>query len=392
MSTRLPQIENEVIVGGPDDFLAVRRLVLRGSQVDIGRQLAAEAVRRGWRPDPIDPVVNRARANWFARNWPEHRERMTGIAEALGLDSLPEDRAIDALDLTPGRPYACSTVWCPPESTVDGHGRLARNYDFFTLSAGKLMAMYAPEGADLPPDSGEAMASQPYVVTTIPDEGYASTWITMSELDGCMDGINEKGLAVVLLIADIENTEAQPGLGKQVGLGSAQLPRFLLDTCATVEEAQQALLEAKQYDQGTPLHYLIADASGRAFGWENGAYGTEHIIERDSGPLCVTNHLLHKNPDINNLPPDTPESVLTYQRARTLAKSTEGVTLSEQDLRNAIDEVEVAADPHEPWRTIWRTVFDTSDRTMTACFYLGDNADGTSRRSEEITFTPGRIS
>lgn len=80
------------------------------------------------------------------------------------------------------------------------------------------------------------MVSAPYVLTSTPADGHATTVLTMNELDGCMEGINQHRLAVALLIADAE--------------------------------AADALLGAKQYDLGMPLHYLVADRSGDAFVWE----------------------------------------------------------------------------------------------------------------------------
>ena len=44
--------------------------------------------------------------------------------------------------------------------------------------------------------------------------------------------------------------------------------RMLLDTCATVAQAKEALLMTKQYYYAVPVHYLIADRHGEAFVWE----------------------------------------------------------------------------------------------------------------------------
>jgi hypothetical protein len=71
---------------------------------------------------------------------------------------------------------------------------------------------------------------------------------------------------VALVIADAESAGASAVAGPQVGLSSTQLPRFVLDTCATAAAAAEALLDAKQHDLGLPLHYLVADPSGDAFG------------------------------------------------------------------------------------------------------------------------------
>lgn len=360
------------IAGSGDDFQLVRHITVRGDQVEIGRMLAEEALRLGWAPQPADPTVNRARRAWFERHWPQHHARMDGAAQALGLDPDQDELTLDGLGYIPAG-TGCSALWCPPGAATDGHGRAARNYDFFLLTTSEVMGA-GPVPGELP------MASRPYVITTVPDEGLASTVITMSELDGCMDGINEAGLAVMLLIADVERAEPPGSHAPQTGVNSVQLPRFLLDTCENVEQAKQALLGAKQYDHGMPLHYLVADAHGGAFVWERDSHGGEHIVEFGDGPLCVTNHPLHRHPDPMDLPADTEATLGTYGRLRTLYERSRGATMTEGELRAAL----AAVRPEEgPFRTLWSTVFDTAARTLSATFYLGEG-----RYSEELVFTP----
>ncbi|WP_414936342.1 C45 family autoproteolytic acyltransferase/hydolase [Amycolatopsis sp. cmx-11-51] len=362
------------IAGSPEDFLAVRHLTLRGTQAEIGHALAAEMkARSGWSPPPIDPIVARARRVWFARNWPQYAERAAGFAEAYG---LPVDAAVsfdDASALPAGS--GCSAVW--------NGGTLGRNYDFFTLSWTQLGAVMA--GADPVDDATVPMASRPYVLTTIPDDGIASTSLSMSTVDGAMEGVNEAGLVVALLMADIEAAaplEHDPG--PQAGLSVPQVCRYLLDTCENVDEAKEALMLAKQYDHGAPCHYIVADASGRGFVYERGAYDVEYFVEVADGPLCVTNHPLHRHPDIDALPEDTPGTFLTYRRLRTLTKE------ADTGPRDALDAVSVAIEPGAPWRTLWRSVFDPAARTMSTRFYLGDGENGAARHSPELTFGVSR--
>ncbi|SDN69831.1 C45 family peptidase [Allokutzneria albata] len=373
-------VQKDIIAGTNADFMIVRELTVSGEQEEIGRALAEEAARSyGWRPVPADRRTARARRLWFERNWPQHHERMRGAALALGLDFEADEYYVDGLSGVPNG-SACSATFLPPGATEEGRGLLGRNYDFFTTSAADLFAMLSggqPTGGSEPP-----MASRPFVVRSKPTDGPATTLITMDTLDGCMDGINEHGLAVVLLIADAETAGEPVAAGPQVGLSSIQLPRFVLDTCATAEEARAALLGAKQYDLGTPLHYLIADASGDCFVWERDAGGDEHITDGDGGALCVTNHLLHKHS--GELPADNAETMLTYERHRRLSKETEA-RLSGAGVRAAVDAVNfdaVGADVPYPIRTLWRSVFDLGERTLSARFYLADD-----RYSDELTFT-----
>ncbi|MFI7421651.1 C45 family autoproteolytic acyltransferase/hydolase [Nonomuraea sp. NPDC049684] len=362
------------VAGGNDDFQLVTHLTVTGSQFEIGRVLTEEARRLGWSPRAADPAVIRARMSWFERNWPQHHARMDGAAAALGLDPDQDELALDGWNFVPVG-AACSALWCPPSASADGRGRVGRNYDFFLDTTSRLMGEPALPG-ELP------MAARPYVISTVPDEGLASTVITMNGLDGCIDGINEAGLAVMLLIADAETATPPRQDAPQVGLGSLQLPRFLMDTCETAAQARQALLGAKQYDLGLPLHYLIADAHGQAFVWERGPDGTEHAVEFGDGPLCVTNHLLHRHPDPTALPADTPASLGTYGRLRTLYERSKGATMSAGDLRDSLRAVRPAEEAAVPFRTLWTTLFDTAGRTLATRFYLGDGRD----YSEELVF------
>lgn len=369
-----------IVAGGPGEFMTVHHLEITGTQAEIGRTLATEAADRyGWRPIPADPTISRARRAWFRRHWPQHHARMTGAAEAAGVDL--DEFHVDGLTGLP-EGSACSALWCAP---ADGHGLLGRNYDFFTVGWEQMFALMSGQPG---PEHEPPLSSRPYVITSVPDEGPVTTVITMNELDGCMEGINEHGLAVALLIADAETAGEPVRAGPQVGISSVQLPRFVLDTCRTVEEAQQALLAAKQYDLGTPLHYLIADASGRAFVWEHTHGGVEHIVDADGEALCVTNHLLHKGTDPLNPPRDNEETMLTHERLATLTERTKAGPMSAAGLRAALDEVRCDAEKagNYPIRTLWRTVFDLDDRTMSTRFYLGDTADGDLRYSEESVF------
>jgi hypothetical protein len=377
------RVERTVVAGGEDDFMMVVHLVLGGSQRDIGRALAEEsAAHFPNAPLPGDPVVQRARRRWFERNWPQHHARMSGAADVL--QSPDETRALDlpALPLSIG----CSAMWCPPSTTVDGHGRLGRNYDFSTGSVFEMVG--------LDPDPNQPpMTSRPYVVESYPDDGYASVVVSVYDLSGCVEGLNDAGLVVVLL-ADDETPGLRPTGGtQQAGVDELQLGRFLLDTCATVDEAKEALYTTKQYDRMFPCHYLVADASGHAFVWERDTHNVEHVVDAGSASMCVTNYLLHRYDGPAALPHDDESSrsgaipfrLNKYERARTLQKHATSTPLSVGDLVDALDEVLADADAIGG-RTLWRSVYDPDAGNLEATFYLGDEPDGSPRRSAPRTY------
>ena len=118
-------MQRRVIAGGPDDFMTVHHLKVRGTQVEIGAALASEARDHfGWRPPPTgDPIRNSARRKWFERNWPEQHARMVGVAKAFDQDI--DDDAFDFANVM-AEPFtgSCSGVWCSSLLAADGHAQM----------------------------------------------------------------------------------------------------------------------------------------------------------------------------------------------------------------------------------------------------------------------------
>jgi hypothetical protein len=177
-----------------------------------------------------------------------------------------------------------------------------------------------------------------------------------------------------------------------VGLAEQQVVRYLLDHCATVEEAKAALLAAKHYYFFTPCHFVVADRSGASFVWEHSPRrNLERIVEptpRTHGRLVCTNHLLHRWPEPAVLPDDTGPigtAALTYHRWRTLTEAIgDGAVVAHDDIRSQFAEVSFGA-PIMEARTFWHGLYDVDDATAELSFYLHDE-DGRSRYSEPIRF------
>jgi hypothetical protein len=129
----------------------------------------------------------------------------------------------------------------------------------------------------------------------------------------------------------------------------------------------------------------VADRTGDAFVWERGAGGDEYAVRADGGALCVTNHLLHRHRDPADLPADNAETMLTYQRYRTISERSAGPSLSGESMREALDAVRAhaATDTPYPIRTLWRSLFDLDRMTMATHFYPGG------RRGRLAALQPG---
>jgi hypothetical protein len=204
-----------------------------------------------------------------------------------------------------------------------------------------------------------------------------------------MDGVNEAGLAVALL-ADNETPDPEPIGRPAVGLSEQQVVRYLLDTCATVDEAKQALLLAKHYYFFTPCHFVVADRSGRSFVWEHSPRrNVEAIVEPDagsSGRLVCTNHLLHRWPDPEQLPDDSGPigtAALTYHRWRALSADLgTGAVVDRDDIRDQFAAVSFRA-PIQEARTFWHALYDVDEAAVEVSFFLRD-VDGSSTYSAPL--------
>jgi hypothetical protein len=372
--------------GRRGDFLTVRHVRLSGTQHEIGRGLAAvaEAVHGAdAAPRPIDPDVEEVRQRWFALHHPTHAERTRGIAEHFGLDPADTGRTSDWLG-TYAVPAGCSVAFYPGAGTKDGHGILARNFDFPTATLSELLGL-AP-GPDERP-----LAADPWVVEFRPDLGYASLAVGIMDLMGGMDGINEAGLTVALL-ADNETPDPEPTGSPQVGIAEQQVVRYLLDHCATVTEAKAALRMAKHYYFFTPCHFLVADRSGASFVWEHSPRrNREQVVGSGTwshGRLVCTNHLLHRWPDPGLLPDDRGPigtAALTYHRWRTLTEEiADGAVVTHDDIREQFAGVSFRA-PIAEARTFWHAQYDVDDAAVDVSFFLRD-VDGESTYSAPIRF------
>ena len=409
----------ETVVGGADSFMTVRHLTIRGTNFAIGRALGELAIRhhgQSLASQAADPTFARARRRYFQRDYPIHWERARGVAAAFGAD--PEDDRHDLawlpyhLGPAQGAP-GCSVAYYPPSATRDGHGYLSRNYDFSIGTIAEAM------GLALPPGQARGLRpvmSEPYIVETHPtDGGHAALAIHAFDLlSGTLDGFNGAGLAVSLM-ADEEamaqlgpNLELHPGAARAVGLNELQLMRLLLDTCATVAEARDALLAVKQFYALVPCHYLIADRAGDSFIYEHSTgRNIQHVIPGDGRPQVATNFQVYRHPDRERMP----GGALTLEtnafwRYRTLADRiaaaagplTPEVMKGNHACVNILRLREAAgggtaadtAIANLRARTLWHSLYDLEARTVEISFYLGDEAraDGSlgERRSDYLRF------
>jgi hypothetical protein len=391
-TTSAALVQDRVAAGGPADFLEARHIVLKGTNEEIGRALAGIA-RDRFSSQPLlssDPLRTRVRRRYLEAQYPILLERMRGVANCFG-KRLDDDSLDFGLLAYPQPRMGCSVVYYPPGTTADGNGVVSRNFDFGT---GTMRGVKPPPGQ-------LAATARPYIVEMYPDRGYPSLAICSYDLlSGVMDGINSEGLTVALLADDELQLKFRMEAtgGEAVGLGALQVQRYLLDTCANVEEAKEALLLTKQYYEFLSVHYLVADRHGKAFIWEySQAHNREYIIENPGEALVTTNFSLHRYLE-GKTPPSAARAKQVCRRYCALA---DGISQHQGKVSlEFIKQNQKAADAtgpalsssRVPVRTLWHALYFPNLRRVQVSFYLHDEAgrppDGKPRivRSEYLDF------
>ncbi|UCE40882.1 MAG: linear amide C-N hydrolase [Candidatus Aminicenantes bacterium] len=381
------EYKETVIAGGPDKFAEVRHVVLKGSNFEIGKKIGEIAKRDG---TPILPsgnhIMNRAKREYMAKNYPILHERMRGLAAAYGLNFSDDSYDFSGLFQKQMTPSGCSVTFYPASATVGGHNILSRNYDFITGD----MTGRKPQKGQL------AMMARPILFEIHPDQGYPSLSLCVAEyLGGVLDGINSEGLVVAILADEESGGKVGREPGDEVGMHELMGMRYLLDNCKNVEEAKEALLSLKHYYAIIPCHYIIGDRSGKSFIFEfASARNRSYIIDGD-GPQCVTNHLVFHHQKIDEIPETgIGGSLRRYKMLDDSIKAKEKFTIEDIAAINA----QVAIPPNAPrnpaiapGRTLWYAQYDLENLTLTVKFYLGEKPDPENEKRVILEYSPSKL-
>lgn len=154
-----------------------------------------------------------------------------------------------------GSPYGCSTLAAKSET---GDALFGRNFDW-----GACTAMIVTTRPSQGYDSVSTVNMDFLTMGLDLPEGVLTRLLSAAAPYAPMDGMNEKGLCVAVLMI-----EDRPAFGQDNGnpdLTTTTAVRLLLDKAADVEEALNLLA---QYDlhasAGMIVHFALADAAGRA--------------------------------------------------------------------------------------------------------------------------------
>ncbi|HZG66122.1 MAG TPA: hypothetical protein VEZ12_05230 [Herpetosiphonaceae bacterium] len=332
------------VVDGTHHPMHVRHLTLRGTNYEIGCALGHIArERHGREPDTHlrgDPRYVRTRRHYLQQTYPLHCERMRGVAAAFGL-AVDDD-----------------------------------TYDLSALMYG-MDVPPAPVLPEMPPIGCSVVYYPP--ATTARGSAYLSRNFDFS----------------IGSIADVFGMPVPP----DVELEPMVRHPYVLDTCATAEEAITAMLLVKQYYLLVPCHYIIGDRHGNSFVYENSTgRNIQYIVEGTGRPQVVTNFQLHQHlpreqmssSDFSSL---ATESFWRYATLEEMLHQHDG-GWSEDAMKSANACVSVrqmleqlGADPANNSipanmlsRTLWHSLYNVEQRTVAVDFYLCETGEGDSTK------------
>jgi len=375
-------IEDEIILArGPGEHMEVRHIILKGTNEEIGYALGNIAQK------DYGVILNKyaeaayakARLEYMRKNNPILLERMKGVARSYGV-SL-EDTLLDTSSLPAFfKPPQCSGILFPAAYSANGHTFYSASREYYLATLSEVM--------DKKPRPGEKkIFTETAVIEIYPDKGYSSLFVMAGDLTWGVDVVNSAGLSVSLYQDD---TFGIPKVfrdsSRVTGLSMMQAIMLIANTCATLDEAKQVLLNNKILMQSVPLpiHMQVADKSGKAFIFAISPDDfSGKFVYNDGKPQPITNHGVYAYSDISKMPVDEKDPYDTFNRYRRLANfiAAHKGKYSIADGWKAMDLVMCGqAEGSEggyhkiPMRTLYQIVIDNEERAIQVKFYLKDKS------------------
>ena len=196
----------------------------------------------------------------------------------------------------------------------------------------------------------------------MPTKNFINRVITLAAPYAPLDGMNEKGLAIGVLV--IEDGKVHQNTGK-VPITTTSAIRMVLDKAATVDEAIELL---KNYDMNssgeTGYHFQIADATGNTAVIEY-INNEMHVLTKEEGHTAATNFVLYNGMN-SGYGQDR------YEKIKAKQEETNGI-MSEDEAMDLLLSVpaqgmrEVEGGEGIPSDTQWSCVYNLDDLTLQIC-------------------------
>ncbi|MGA9097352.1 MAG: C45 family autoproteolytic acyltransferase/hydrolase [Methanotrichaceae archaeon] len=397
-------VKDEIIIPMENGtMMEWRHIVLKGNNTQIGMALG-EIAQKDYGVTSLkkyaDPIYGKARQEYMARNYPTMRDRMKGIAMSYGLSQ--DNATFDTTTL----PYdvgslACSMVYFPPETTLNGHAITSRNMEWYLVPIDVYLGK-------IDKGTGKSMFTRNFLIEIYPDHGYSTMAIAGMDLNSVIDGLNSEGLG----ISALEDEGMEPALempmagDRNSGIMGSQITRLVLETCRTVEEAKVAFLANKEFLPIGAFHYMVYDSQGNSAIVEwNKSDGNLYFTDGNGNkPNIMTNHPMYiyskygledLSEEKNLIMYDDPYD--TFNRYITLYNiiSSHDGKFSDEDAANVLSSVEgntviqaEGAMKPLPINTIWNVILDLTDRSMKVKFFLKKGPVDKATNKSTLIFTP----
>ena len=173
-----------------------------------------------------------------------------------------------------------------------------------------------------------------------------------------VDGVNERGLSINSATNGEEYFWQEPYPG-QPAVFSGHMARIVMDTCATVDEALRLIGSVRVWFPNEGLHWLIADASGRAVVVEFDLNRRMAVLDRPAPYELMTNTALQKGDAYVS------GACVRFHTAQPRLEAGLSGPADMLDLMRSIRPTGAY-----PYRTLWTTIVDLGERSLEAHYRL----------------------
>jgi len=255
--------------------------------------------------------------------------------------------------------------------TPDGDVLYGRNFDYRFQDGASVMMRTAPKGGY----KSMSMVSMSFLGMEGKQLRDGKTDLSMLIAAPLMqmDGMNEKGLAISVLVVVWKDCAQQYEEGKHSIMTSVMM-RMLLDRAATVDESLEMLKNYNFFCDGTQAdrkpnnksnyHFLLSDATGKTvvleYVKEDGPEGTGKWVMSAVDEAIATNHFRT---------PGWYEVGRQDSRFNNMKETLEGCDyiLTEEEAMQLLDKVHQVTSENHEGKTQWSVVYNLTKKTARIC-------------------------
>jgi hypothetical protein len=357
VATQATGVPTMVVERLSDRFTVPKKLTVRGTSREVGLTIGHLARQAG---QPLPLVSNGSRAlnqqivDLYRRAYPAHLEVVAGIAAVS--DARPDE--VDMVQME--YDYFLRLWW-----TLLKYDRFTSLTDFGRYgdngpAPGCSVASFFTGSRHIVGRNFDSASDYPhYLATTEMTGAYrALGHVVFSLTHWAVDGVNEHGLSINSATNGEEYFWQEPYPG-QPAVFSGHMARMVMDTCATVDEALRLIGSVRVWFPNEGLHWLIADASGKAVVVEFDLDRRMVVLDRAGPYELMTNTALQRGDAYVS------KACVRFRTAQPRLDAGLSGPFDMLDLMRSVR-------PNEayPYRTLWTTVVDLGERSLEARYRL----------------------